>query len=248
MNVEEVELRRVRLPVMVPFGVASDRDILLVRVTTGDGASGWGECGASADPRHSEEDVASARQVIRDLLLPMLFRASTQTADRVGPTLAPVRGHRMAKAALEMAVLDAELRGPGTSLSSWLGAVRDRVPAGVSVGVARSIPMLLDAVHGCLERGYRRITLKIRPGWDVTAVRAVRERFGDIALQVDANAAYRIADAAHLSTLDDFDLLLLEQPFAGEDLRAHAALAGRMRTPICLGESITSAGAAAEAI
>ena len=154
----------------------------------------------------------------------------------------------MAKAALETALLDAQLRAADLSFASYLGGVRDRCPAGVSVGIADSIPALLDTVRGFLEEGYRRIKLKIEPGWDVEPVRAVREEFGDITLQVDANAAYTLADAALLRRLDDFDLLLLEQPLADEDLRQHAELAGLVRTPICLDESITSATAAADAI
>ncbi|HEV2779182.1 MAG TPA: o-succinylbenzoate synthase [Actinophytocola sp.] len=252
MKLVEVELRRIRLPLVAPFrtsfGVETDRDILLVRVTTEAGTRGWGECVAGGLPLYSAEHTAGAQQVIREFLLPRLWRLPEVTAHRLEPALAAVKGHRMAKAALEMAVLDAELRTLGTSLGGWLGAVRDRVPAGVSVGIADSIPELLDAVHGYLGEGYRRIKLKIEPGWDVEPVRAVRERFGDIALQVDANAAYRLPDAAHLAKLDDFDLLLIEQPLADDDLRGHAALAARLRTPICLDESITSARAAADAI
>jgi O-succinylbenzoate synthase len=252
MKLAEVELRRIRLPLVAPFrtsfGTESDRDILLVRVTTETGVAGWGECVASELPLYSAEYVAGAQQVIRDVLLPRLWPLPHLAAYRVGPALAAVKGHRMAKAALELAILDAELRTVGVPLGGWLGAVRDRVPAGVSVGIADSIPELLDSVTGYLAEGYQRIKLKIEPGWDVEPVRAVRERFGDIALQVDANAAYRTSDAAQLAKLDDFDLLLIEQPLAEEDIRGHAALAARLRTPVCLDESITSAAAAADAI
>jgi O-succinylbenzoate synthase len=252
MKLVEAELRRVRMPLVGPFrtsfGVETDRDILLVRVVTDSGAAGWGECVAAELPLYSAEYVAGAHEVIREFLLPRLWPLAELSAHQVGPALAAIRGHRMAKAALEMAVLDAELRTLDISLGRWLGAVRPAVPAGVSVGIADSIPQLLDAVAGYLAQGYLRIKLKIEPGWDVEPVRAVRERFGDIALQVDANAAYRIADAAHLAKLDAFDLLLIEQPLAEEDVRGHAVLAGRMRTPICLDESITSAAAAADAI
>lgn len=252
MKLAEVELRRIRLPLVAPFrtsfGVESDRDVLLVRVTTESGARGWGECVAGALPLYSAEYVAGAQQVIRDVLLPRLWPLPEVTAYGVGPALAAVKGHRMAKAALEMAVLDAELRAVGMPLSGWLGAVRERVPAGVSVGIANSIPELLDSVTGYLAEGYRRIKLKIEPGWDVAPVRAVRERFTNVTLQVDANAAYRLADAAQLAKLDAFDLLLIEQPLAEDDVRGHAALAQRLRTPICLDESITSAAAAADAI
>jgi O-succinylbenzoate synthase len=155
----------------------------------------------------------------------------------------------MAKAALEMALLDAELRASNTSLGSYLGATRDLVPAGVSVGIADSVDQLCDTVGAYLDQGYVRIKLKIQPGWDVEPVRAIRARFGDdLALQVDANAAYSVGDADHLAQLDPFELLLIEQPLAEDDLAGHAELAGRLRTPICLDESITSARAAADAI
>jgi O-succinylbenzoate synthase len=155
----------------------------------------------------------------------------------------------MAKAALEMAVLDAQLRASGESFGRFLGASRDRVPCGVSVGIMNSVPELLDAVTGYVEEGYVRIKLKIEPGWDVAPVRAVRERFGDdLLLQVDANAAYTLVDAQHLARLDDFGLLLIEQPLADDDLVQHARLAHKIKTPICLDESIESAAHAAAAI
>ncbi|QWF83527.1 o-succinylbenzoate synthase [Amycolatopsis sp. CA-230715] len=252
MRLAEVELRRIRLPLLAPFrtsfGAEFDRDILLIGVVTEDGVRGWGECVAGHSPLYSSEHVAGAHQVIQDVLLPRLWPLPDVRAHRAEAALAPVQGHRMAKAAIEMALLDAELRTVGVPLAEHLGAVREAVPAGVSVGIADSLPELLDSVAGFLDAGYRRIKLKIEPGWDVTAVRAVRERFGDIGLQVDANAAYSLADANHLAELDQFGLSLIEQPLAEDDLRGHAALARRLRTPICLDESITSARAAADAV
>jgi O-succinylbenzoate synthase len=154
----------------------------------------------------------------------------------------------MAKAALEMAVLDAELRAAGRSLGEHLGAAREAVDCGVSVGIPGSIEELLDQVDGYLAQGYRRIKLKIEPGWDVEPVRAVRERFGDILLQVDANTAYELGDAERLAALDPFDLLLIEQPMSEDNIPDHAELAKLVSTPICLDESITSARVAREAI
>jgi O-succinylbenzoate synthase len=251
VKLREVELRRIRLPLVAPFrtsfGIEHQRDILLVKVTT-DAAEGWGECVAGAEPLYSSEHADGAHQVIRDHLLPRLAAVPDLGAAGVAPALAGVRGHPMAKAALELAVLDAELRAHGMPLAVYLGAVRDKVAAGVSVGIAGSIPELLDVVGGYLADGYARIKLKIEPGWDVEPVRAVRERFGDVLLQVDANAAYRLADAPRLARLDPFDLLLIEQPLPEDDVRGHAELARRVRTPVCLDESITSARAAADAI
>jgi o-succinylbenzoate synthase len=161
----------------------------------------------------------------------------------------PVKGHQMAKAALETAVLDAELRAKHMSFAQYLGAVRDRVPAGVSVGIPGSLTELISQVEGYLEQGYRRVKLKIQPGWDLEPIRAVRERFGpDLALQADANAAYTLASARHLRALDEFGLLLLEQPLADDDLLGHAELARLLATPVCLDESITSPRAAATAL
>ena len=251
MKLREVELRRIRMPLVAPFrtsfGVERERDILLVKVTT-DQAEGWGECVAGHEPLYSSEYADGAQRVIRDHLLPRLARVADLGAARVAPALAAVKGHPMAKAAVELAVLDAELRAHGMPLAGYLGAVRDRVPAGVSVGIMDSVPQLLEVVDGYLAAGYARIKLKIEPGWDVEPVRAVRERFGDVLLQVDANTAYTLADAPRLARLDPFDLLLMEQPLPEDDVRGHAELARHIRTPLCLDESITSARAAADAI
>jgi len=247
-----VELRRVLMPLVGPFrtsfGTSNERDVLLVRVV-GDDAEGWGECAADSGPYYSSEYVDGCAAMLRAFLVPALFRAGEVTADQVGSELAAVKGHRMAKAALEAAVLDAELRTTGESLAERLGAVHDRVPCGVSVGIHDSTDELLDAVAGYLNDGYVRIKLKIEPGLDVEPVRAVRERFGDdVMLQVDANAAYTLADADHLARLDDFGLVLVEQPLAAGDLREHAELAKTLRTPICLDESIESVKDAADAL
>ena len=252
MKIARFELRRVAIPMIAPFrtsfGVEHKRDILLVRAI-GDDSEGWGECVAMQAPLYSSEYADAAQHVLRTYLLPALLDAGDLTGAAVASILEPFRGHRMAKAAAEMAVLDAELRTAGLPLASYLGAVRDRVDCGVSVGIADAIPALLDEVEQRIGEGYRRIKLKIEPGWDVAPVAAVRERFGDdLVLQVDANAAYTLADARQLAKLDAFDLLLIEQPLVEEDLRGHAALAATLRTPICLDESIVSAAAAADAI
>lgn len=245
-----IELRRIAMPLVTPFktsyGTETRRDVLLLRVVTPE-AEGWGECVAMSAPLYSAEYVDGAADVLRRFLIPALpAHADAHAVDRA---LRPFKGHRMAKAALEAAVLDAGLRAAGLSFGSFLGAAADRVPAGVSIGIVDSIPELLDVVAGYLEEGYVRIKLKIKPGWDVAPVRAVRDRFGsDVPLQVDANAAYTLADAGHLARLDEFGLLLIEQPLADDDIVQHARLAARLTTPICLDESITSAEHAAAAI
>jgi O-succinylbenzoate synthase len=263
MRVASVELRTLRLPLVSPFttsfGTETVRDALVLEVRAevpGPNGrtvevSGWGECVAGAEPLYSSEYLEGARDVTRRYLLPRLFgfqRGDRLSAETAADVMAPVVGHRMAKAAVEMALLDATLRGRRESFAHYLGALRERVPSGVSVGIQDTIPGLLDTVGGYLDAGYVRIKLKIKPGWDIDPVRAVRQRFGDIPLQVDANAAYTLVDAAHLRRLDEFDLLLIEQPLAEDDLYQHAQLAKLMRTPMCLDESIVSAEAAAAAI
>ena len=251
MTLDEAELRRVSLPLVsafrTSFGTQTRRDALLVRIVLG-GSEGWGECVVPAAPLYSSEYLDGAEHVIREHLLPRLFDVDDLHAEAVGPVLAPVRGHRMAKAAMEMAVLDADLRARAASLRSYLGGVRDQVECGVSVGIMDSIPELMEAVEGYLDQGYRRIKLKIEPGWDLEPVAAVRDRFGDIRLQVDANTAYSLEDVPHLARLDAFDLLLIEQPFDEEELLAHAKLAEVLQTPVCLDESITSTRTAEDAL
>jgi len=258
MKLLGVDLVRIAMPLVSPFrtsfGTQTDRDILLLRAVT-DQAEGWGECVALPQPLYSSEYLESQADVLRRFLLPALgsdagrLALDLSGAAAVASVLAPVKGHRMAKAALEMAVLDAELRASGRSFARELGAVHDRVPSGVSVGIFDAIPQLLDAVAAYLADGYVRIKLKIEPGWDLEPVRAVRERFGDdVLLQVDANTAYTVRDARHLAQLDAFGLLLIEQPLEEEDILGHAELARQLTTPICLDESIVSAQSAAAAI
>jgi O-succinylbenzoate synthase len=250
VKIELVELVHVRLPLVRPFrtsyGTDAVRDTFLLRVVT-DTAEGWGEFAADPEPLYCAEFAASAEILLRDHLIPRLPAAVDAAAVR--PALAAIKGHPMAKAVLETAILDAELRTHEMSMATYLGAVRDRVPAGVSVGITDTVEELLSVVAGHLAEGYVRIKLKIEPGWDVEPLRAVRREFGaELPLQVDANTAYSLADARHLRLLDDFGLLLIEQPLAEDDLRGHAELARRLTTPICLDESITSARDAATAI
>ena len=250
MKLEAVELRRIKLDLVAPFetsfGVQTEKDVLLVKVLM-EGAEGWGECVAGEKPDYSPEYVDGAQDVLMRHMLPRLLDRDLAAAN-VAKALAWVHGHHMAKAAIEMAVLDAELRARGESFAHFFGAVRKEVDCGVSVGIQPSIPDLLQVVGAFLGQGYRRIKLKIKPGRDVEQVRAVREKFGDVPLQVDANTAYKLADAEHLAQLDPFDLLLIEQPLPEDQVLAHAQLARIVRTPICLDESIESYQNAADAI
>lgn len=250
--IDAVELRRIRLPLVAPFrtsfGTQHERDVLLIRVEAF-GAEGWGECVAMAQPVYSEEYVDGAQAALSDVFVPAAIAGNVATAADLTRVLAPFHGNRMAKAAFEMALLDAELRATGRSFADAMGATADRVPSGVSVGIFGSIGDLLDAVNTYLGEGYQRIKLKIEPGWDLDIVATVRSAFGpDVPLQVDANAAYTIDDAEHLARLDEFGLLLIEQPFPEDRLLDHARLAERVDTPICLDESITSLARCLDAI
>ena len=252
MKLDAVELLLVRMPLVTPFrssaSTETERRVLLVRVITAD-AEGWGECVAMEGPYYTSEYVESAQDVMRRHLVPLLLSVNVDRAERVGSALAPVKGHPMAKAAIEAAVLDAELQAAGVRLADHLGGVRDEVDAGIAIGITDSVPALLDAVKEAVDDGYRRVKLKIMPGWDVEPVREVREAFGaELLLQVDANGAYTLADTSALARLDPFDLLLIEQPLGDDDLLGHAELAQHIHTPICLDEAITSERAAATAI
>mgnify|MGYP001806225019 FL=1 len=248
---EGIELRVLHLPLVSPFttsfGTETVREVIVVRALTADG-DGWGEIVTQESPLYSSEYTQGAWDVALRFLIPALLDQHTLAPEDVAAVLEPFVGHRMSKAGLELAILDASLRSAGTPLGAHLGAVRDRVPSGVSVGIQRDPSALVDAVRGYLDEGYVRIKIKIKPGRDIADTAAVRDAFGDIPLQVDANSAYTLADADTLAELDRFDLLLIEQPLQEDDLVDHASLARRLRTPVCLDESIVSSKAAADAL
>jgi O-succinylbenzoate synthase len=246
IGIASVELRRIELPLVTPFqtsfGTSTFRDILLVRVFADgpDGpVEGWGECVAGTQPLYSSEYTSAAEDVAADHLLPRLFAAGVGHAVDVEGALAEVRGHRMAKAAIEAAVLDAELRAAGRSMAEHLGAVADRVPVGVSIGILPTIDDLVATAGRHLDEGYARIKVKIEPGWDVEPCRRLRADLGsEFGLQVDANAAYGPADVETLRALDEFDLLLIEQPYPEERIVDNIDLVQAIRTPVCLDETI----------
>lgn len=254
INIRSIELRRISLPLVTPFRTSfsteTHRDILLVRVETDD-AVGWGECVSGNEPLYSNEYVEGSQQVMVDHLIPRLFafRSRPMSAHDVAQILRPIKDHRMAKAALEAAILDAQLRENNVSLATHLGSIQELVPSGVSVGIANSLDELVSTVGGYLDEGYARIKLKIEPGWDIEPVRVIRKTFGDqVPLQVDANTAFTREDGPLLAQLDPFNLLLIEQPLPEDDITGHALIARQVRTPICLDESIVSAQVAIDAI
>ena len=252
MKIVEYELRRIHLPLVRPFrtsfGTQSEREVLLVKVTTEDGVIGWAECVAMSAPLYSPEYVSGCLEMMRTFLIPALDKATEISAADIAEVLKPFLGAQMAKAALETAVLDAELKIADISLATYLGANKTKVPCGVSVGIAPSIEALVDEVTSYVEAGYKRIKLKIEPGWDITPVRTIRELFPDKPLQVDANQAYSRNDLEHLKQLDEFNLLLIEQPLEEHDILGHAQLAKIMTTPVCLDESIISLHSAQDAL
>jgi o-succinylbenzoate synthase len=251
VRLEAFDLRVLHIPLVSPFttsfGTEDVREVIVVRAETADGF-GWGEVVTQSAPLYSSEYTSGAWDVLTRFLAPALLARTRVAPDEVAPRLAPFVGHRMAKAGLELAVIDAALRAEGRSFAEYLGATRDRVPSGVSVGLQRDPAALVDAVAGYLDEGYVRIKIKIKPGRDLAETAAVREAYPRVPLQVDANSAYTLADADLLAGLDDYDLLLVEQPLQEDDLVDHAALAQRLRTPVCLDESIVSRKAAADAL
>jgi O-succinylbenzoate synthase len=246
-----IELFLVELPLVRPFrtsfGETANKRCVLVRIETDD-AQGWGECVADERPDFSGEFNEGAWIAIRDFLGPLLFGAGDVDVAGAERALSALRGNPMAKAAVIDAFLDAELRARGESLAAWLGADRERVACGVSVGITASTETLLEQVAGYLGEGYRRIKLKIEPGTDLERVRAVRAAHPDILLSVDANAAYALEDAEIFRSMDADALLMIEQPLHHEDLVQHAKLQAQLATDLCLDESIRSAADTAAAL
>lgn len=251
ISLDGFELRVLQIPLVTPFttsfGTDDVREVIVVRALSAEG-EGWGEIVTGAAPLYSSEYTQGAWDVAGRFLIPALLGADRVAPERVASILEPFVGHRMVKAGLELAVLDAALRAERRSLGEYLGAVHDRVPSGVSVGIQSDPQALVDAVRGYLDQGYVRIKTKIKPGRDIADTAAVRDAFPDISLQVDANSAYTMADVDTLVELDRFELLLIEQPLQEDDLVDHATLARRMHTPMCLDESIVSAKAATDAL
>jgi O-succinylbenzoate synthase len=250
-QVEEIEVRTVRLrlnePFETSFGRLDSRLIFLLSVT-GAGLTGWGEVVAAEEPRYSYETVGTARHVIRDYLAPAMLARPLTDLDDLRTRFAPFRGHHMAKAGLELAYMDLLARTRGVSLSQLIGGTRPAIAVGVSLGIQPTRDQLCRRVDQYLALGYQRIKLKIKPGWDIDVVREVRRRHPNILLSVDANSAYRIEDLPHLQELDEFDLLMIEQPLDHDDLVDHARLQSELKTSICLDESITSARRAKQAL
>ncbi len=232
MRIDRIDLRIVRLPLLRPFETSSSRkdhlDHILVRIEAG-GAIGWGECASPSDPYYCAETTETCWHILHDFLAPLVLGKEWSTIDELVGLYGRVKGNAFARAGLEMACWDALVRRQGVPLHSLWGGTRDVIHSGVSLGIERRIEALFEQIERYLAEGYRRIKLKIAPGWDVDVVRRVRERFPAVPLQVDANSAYTLDDLPVLKALDDFDLLLIEQPLAHDDIVDHVQVQQRSR-------------------
>ncbi len=260
MNVERIELRLVRMqlksPFQTSFGTELERECVIVSAH-GAGLTGWGECAAARGfsqgrsrldwNLYSYETTYTAWHVLRDFLIPQALHQPL-SVPRLAEAGRQLRGHPLARAGLEAALWDVAAQIEGVSLARALGGARDRVPVGVSIGIQPSYETLIEKIDDYLSQGYRRIKIKIKPGYDLEAVKRVRAGHPDVLLQVDANSAYTLADAPLFEAMDEHRLLLIEQPLGWDDVYEHSKLQPRLRTPICLDESIHSAGHAQLAI
>lgn len=241
MQIREVTLRELRMKLTAPFETSSERTeerrIILAEVLI-DGAIGWGECVAGERPFYSPETTDTAWIVMRDFLWPMLRGREIATAADAWPLMEAVRGHNMAKATLESAIWDAEAEQKGVPLSKLLGGTRDEISSGVSIGIKESLDELAATVRKELAAGYQRIKIKIKPGKELPQVKRLREEFPGIKLMVDANSAYRLEDWPLLKELENFYLMMIEQPLGWDDLYSHVELQKKLATPICLDECI----------
>jgi O-succinylbenzoate synthase len=241
MRIDGIVLRELHLPLVRPFetsfGVTTERRILLAEVRS-EGLTGWGECTAGEHPYFSDESTDTAWQVMVNELGPVLVAESPEHGGDCPRIFHRVRGNPMAKAALENAIWDLEAQREGLPISILLGGVREKIACGVSLGIQKSIPDLLDIIERELAAGYQRIKLKCKPGWDVAVFEQVRNRWPGIMLSCDANSAYKLRDTDHLVSFDQFDLLMIEQPLWHDDFYYHSMLQRRLNTSICLDESI----------
>jgi o-succinylbenzoate synthase len=252
VKIATVELAEIRMPLVhyfeTSFGRTVERRIILVHVLDDEGAEGWGECTAAENPFYSDEWTESAWATLRAFLAPMVLGREVESAAAIFPLMRAVRGHRMAKAAIETACWDLEAKRLGTPLWKHLGGTRREIACGVSIGIQETPELLLYKIERELAAGYRRIKIKIKPGWDLRVIERVRARFPHIDLMADANSAYTLSDVSLFRALDEFNLMMIEQPLAHDDILDHAELQKQVRTPICLDESIHQSDDARHAV
>ncbi|WLR51677.1 o-succinylbenzoate synthase [Bacillus tianshenii] len=252
MQLKEITVRHMRMRLKAPFVTSLwttyDKEFLLVEAKDENGLTGWGESVALPAPWYSEETCATNWHMLEDFLIPMIFEHKIEHPDQVSEIFKPIRKNNMAKAGLEGAVWDLYAQRQGVSLAAALGGTRSQIDVGISIGIQESVDELLRLVETHVEEGYKRIKVKIKPGWDVTIVKEIRKNFPNISLMVDANSAYTLDDIDHLKQLDAYNLLMIEQPLAADDIIDHAKLQAELNTPICLDESIHSVEDARKAL
>ncbi|MBV9217107.1 MAG: o-succinylbenzoate synthase [Acidobacteria bacterium] len=252
MKIRSIELTEINLPLVhffeTSFGRTHERRIILVRVEDADGAEGWGEVTCGESPGYSDEWTDSAWVTIEKILAPMVVSKDVENASAVWDLMRWARGHRMAKSGIETACWDLEAKKRGVPLWRHLGGVHQTIECGVSIGIQDSVEQLMDKIRVEVGAGYKRIKIKISPRWDFDVIKAVRKEFGDILLMGDANSAYTLADIDKLRSLDEFNLMMLEQPLGYDDIVDHAKLQAEIKTPICLDEPIKSPDDARKAI
>jgi O-succinylbenzoate synthase len=251
MKIKRVQIREIRMPLVhffeTSFGRTTTRRIVLVRVEA-EGLTGWGEVTCGEAPFYSHETPETAWHILRDFLIPWSLERDWNSPVDIAVRFRPIRGHNMAKAALENALWEIEAQQKGVSLSKLLGGTLDEIPCGVSIGIQNSVDELLEKIRAEIDAGYQRIKIKIKPGWDVEVLDRVRHEFPRVPLMADANSAYTLADLPRLKLLDRFYLMMVEQPLGWDDILDHAKLQRELSTPICLDESIHSAEDARKAI
>jgi O-succinylbenzoate synthase len=251
LDLERLELREIELPLRWPFetsfGRTTKRRILIVRVFDKSGAYGYGECTAPEDPFYNHETIDTAWLIVSKYVAPLVAAAHVRNAGQTGPATARIRGNRMARGSVEAAIWDLEARLAGGPLWQYIGGTQSEIASGVSIGLQESTDALLKKVTAEVEKGYRRIKIKIKPGKDLDLVKAIRTELPDVPLMVDANSAYSLGDTGLMKQLDDYGLMMIEQPLAAGDIVDHSKLQAELKTPVCLDESILTAADARHA-
>jgi O-succinylbenzoate synthase len=252
VKITDITIRHLKMTMKSPFttsfGTFKDKEFLLLEAKNEDGTVGWGESVAFNAPWYNEETLKTNWHMLEDFLIPLILNKEIKHPDEVNQMFAPIRKNNMAKSTIEGAIWDIYAQQTNQSLAQALGGTKDKIEVGISIGIQNSIDELLRVVDGFLKEGYKRIKVKIKPGWDVDVIRSLREHFPNVPIMADANSAYRLKDIDLLKQLDEFDLMMIEQPLASDDIIDHAQLQKELKTPICLDESIHSLEDARKAI
>ncbi|WP_419887706.1 o-succinylbenzoate synthase [Neobacillus niacini] len=252
MKIIDITIRHLQMKLKAPFttsfGTFTNKDFLLLEAKDQDGTIGWGESVAFHSPWYNEETLQTNWHILEDFLIPLILNKEINHPDEISELFAPIRKNNMAKSTIEGAIWDIYAQQTNQSLASALGGTKDKIEVGISIGIQKSIEDLVALVDEYVKEGYKRIKVKIKPGWDVEVMRTLRENFPNVAIMADANSAYRLEDAELLKQLDEFDLTMIEQPLASDDIIDHSYLQKMLNTPICLDESIHSVEDARKAV